>query len=385
MGLLSSRRPRLWSASWRSDEAPAIWGRAHDSESVPRSANSARDHGLDGLRGVAIVLVLVGHTNLAFPSAAAVGVTLFFVLSGYLITRILLERPPLRTFYWRRLARLAPALVSVVVVVAVVSALRHDTDTLVGALASLTYVSNWLPSLGIDLGAMGHTWSLSVEEQFYVFWPLVLLALPVARLRPVLVGLIVTIMVIRVVSGQDNPIEFRTTMRADALLLGGLLAMVTWRPSGALAFAAAAAIETLAVTPFGVGGFGLAAVASVVLVAWVRGKSSPSWLSGLGRISYGVYLWHLPLYLWFGPVVGIPLTLLVAAVSFRWFEEPVRRRLTGDRQKDDARILDAVRLPWSGLRRQWGTRPSRPTGTGWGVAYRPSPGPLGGKPSGPLQ
>ena len=263
-GLQSSRRPRLWPASWRRVATPwmtgrvtrpAFWGRADDSETVPaRYANSARDHGLDGLRGIAIVLVLVGHTNLAFPFAATVGVTLFFVLSGYLITRILLERPPLRTFYWRRLARLAPALVSVVVVVAVVSALRGDANTLVGALVSLTYVSNWLPSMGVDLGSMGHTWSLAVEEQFYVFWPLALFAIP--RIRPVLVGLIVTIMVIRVVSGQHDPTEFRTTLRADALLLGCLLAMVTWRPSGALAFAAAAVVETLAVTRFEARGLG---------------------------------------------------------------------------------------------------------------------------------
>jgi peptidoglycan/LPS O-acetylase OafA/YrhL len=287
------------------------------------------------------MLVLVGHSQIVFYSAASVGVTLFFVLSGYLITRILLERPPLRTFYWRRLVRLVPALVSVVLVVAVVSALRGDAKTLVGALVSLTYVSNWLPSMGVALGSMGHTWSLAVEEQFYALWPLALFAIP--RVRPVLVGLVAMIIVIRVVSGLDNPVEFRTTMRADALLLGCLLAMVTWRPSGALAFAAAAVVEILAVTPVGVGGFGFAALASVVLVAWVRGKSSPRWLSGLGRISYGVYLWHLPLYLWFGAVVGAPLALLVAAVSFRWFEEPVRRRLTGDSHKDDARILDAVR------------------------------------------
>ena len=134
-------------------------------------------------------------------------------------------------------------------------------------------------------------------------------------------------------------------MRADALLLGCLLAMVTWRPSGALAAAAAGVVVILSVTFWGLDGFGLAALASVVLVAWVRGKSSPRWLSGLGRISYGAYLWHLPLYLWFGPAVGIPLALLVAAVSFRWFEEPVRRRLTGDRHKDDSRTLDDVRLP----------------------------------------
>ena len=136
---------------------PAFWRRAHDSETASRNADSGRDHGLDGLRGFAVALVLVGHAGLAFAStfAGSVGVTLFFVLSGYLITRILLERPPLRTFYRRRFARLAPALVSVVVVVAVVSALRHDADTLVGALTSLTYVSNWLPSMGVDLGADG--------------------------------------------------------------------------------------------------------------------------------------------------------------------------------------------------------------------------------------
>ena len=132
---------------------PTFWGRAHDSETVPaRSTTSARDHGLDGLRGVAIALVLVGHSKIAFQFAGPVGVTLFFVLSGYLITGILLKRPSLRTFYWRRFARLAPALVSVVVVVAVVSALRGDAKTLVGALASLTYVSNWLPSTGVDSG-----------------------------------------------------------------------------------------------------------------------------------------------------------------------------------------------------------------------------------------
>ena len=136
-------------------DATSFWGRANDSETVPaRYTHSARDHGLDGLRGIAIVLVLVGHTNFVFPFAATVGVTLFFVLSGYLITEAC-ERPPLRTFYSRRLARLAPALSSVVVVAAVVSALRGDANTLVGALVSLTYASNWLPSMGVDVGAMG--------------------------------------------------------------------------------------------------------------------------------------------------------------------------------------------------------------------------------------
>ena len=138
---------------------------------------------LDGLRGVAVLLVVVQHTmgQIRFE-LGSVGVGLFFALSGYLITSLLLDERAsagsvsLSRFYIRRAARLVPALLLVVVVCNALFVLANDYGPLRGSLAALTYTSNYAQVLQHDfvLG-YGPTWTLAVEEHFYILWPLALL------------------------------------------------------------------------------------------------------------------------------------------------------------------------------------------------------------------
>ena len=150
---------------------------------------------LDGMRGVAVLLVVAYHGERALaPRGGAIGVTMFFTLSGFLITTLLLlerertGRIGLGRFYWRRALRLLPALVALVVVTSAYAAVTGNQErTLDAALPVLLYVGNWMRTLrdSEGLGLLEHTWSLSVEEQFYLVWPLAVLgaAALVPRLR----------------------------------------------------------------------------------------------------------------------------------------------------------------------------------------------------------
>ena len=140
---------------------------------------------LDGLRALAVVLVMGSHFNLpGFSSGGFVGVTLFFVLSGYLITSVLVaERHAigsvsLRRFYLRRAARLLPALAVLLVVVGgSLVAMDAAGVAAAGVTSAALYVSNLAVAAGVNTGPLEHTWSLAIEEQFYLVWPAVLLAL----------------------------------------------------------------------------------------------------------------------------------------------------------------------------------------------------------------
>lgn len=141
--------------------------------------------GLDALRGVAVLAVMLGHVNVTgFDSGGWVGVNVFFVLSGFLVTALLLKEHgqsgsiDLIAFYRRRFLRLMPAFVLVVVVVSAVRIFVGDDHIRANAAASLLYYSNWYRIVsGDDMGPLAHTWSLAIEEQFYLVWPLVLLLL----------------------------------------------------------------------------------------------------------------------------------------------------------------------------------------------------------------
>lgn len=317
-----------------------------DRLAVNRADRPQRIHQLDGIRGAAVALVLLGHARVG--TAAPVGVTIFFVLSGYLITGLLVSeqqrtgRVDLRAFYRRRIARLAPALLVVVAVVGVISFIGGARDTTVGALASLTYAANWIMAGGQSLGAMDHTWSLSVEEQFYFVWPVLFLLLPWRR--SALVVLIVAVIGLRFASGIEFS-EWRTQMRADPLLMGCLLALIPWRASRPMA-AAGAAVLVIASAASSWNdpalGYTLTALASVALVAGFAHAPRIAPLEHLGRISYGVYLWHPPLYVALGPLLGIPASLLIAEASFRWLEEPLRRHLTATRPREAPADLSSL-------------------------------------------
>src|SRR5262249_53898603 len=146
---------------------------------------------LDGIRGVAVIAVLAGHSG--WLSGGFLGVDAFFALSGFLITRLLTDEDDatgsiaLSLFYARRWPRLLPALLVLVVVCTTILLTTVPTEfgplALQEASAVVFYIANWAWVFGLPLGIYGHTWSLGIEEQFYLLWPLGLLALLRAGIR----------------------------------------------------------------------------------------------------------------------------------------------------------------------------------------------------------
>ncbi|MDF2693133.1 MAG: acyltransferase family protein [Labilithrix sp.] len=343
--------------------------------------------GLDGLRGAAVIGVLLFHSN-GLLRGGYLGVDLFFVLSGFLITSILIEehrrsgRIDLRAFWVRRFRRLMPALLSLMPAVAIYAkALAAPTERAslrVDALATLGYVANWRAifarrsywEMFAAPSPLEHTWSLAIEEQFYVVWPLVvagLLALGRGRVRALLVtslGLMLAscvAMSVLFVEGATMRVYLGTDTRGAAILLGAVLAATglarpetTSRSSRALDVAGLAALGVLGAAWWGLdgqsellyrGGFWLTEIAAAVLiVCCVRARdgvvarllaSGP--LRVMGLISYGVYLWHWPIYVVLTEervgtgglrllALRVAVTLLVATFSYRLLEQPIRER-----------------------------------------------------------
>jgi peptidoglycan/LPS O-acetylase OafA/YrhL len=359
-------------------------------EQVGRAADE-RVSALDGMRAVAVMVVVVFHAGLSWLPGGFLGVDVFFVLSGYLITTLLLEevdragRIDLWAFWARRARRLLPALIVLVVVVSAVSplVLPAAETALVrdDALSALAYMANWRMILrGTDYFAqtaapspLQHTWSLAIEEQFYLLWPLLLLLLGLTRIRRHGLIAVVATAVLGVVgsvavgwlltgSGRDlNRVYFGSDTRAVSILVGvglaGVLAtgrgnprsVVPHRGLGVVAAVATAVLlwlfshaedndaqlyhgELLLVA------LAVAAVlAHAVLVPQsltARMLSLPP-LPALGCISYGVYLWHWPLLGWLTSertgLHGASLLLLrclatvaAATVSYLLVERPIR-------------------------------------------------------------
>jgi peptidoglycan/LPS O-acetylase OafA/YrhL len=304
---------------------------------------------LDGIRGLAILLVIAQHINLPSTTLAGmVGVNLFFALSGYLITGILLAeiratgRVNIRRFYERRIRRLVPALVAVVVATGVLMAMQGKlVDYLGPAGVTLFYVSDIAKAAGYDLGYVGHTWSLAMEEQFYLLWPAVLLFLPRRFLVPaVLAGIAGAIALQVVIVGwQDNVLaHFRPDVRADAILWGCLIALAPVRIPRWAAIAAAVGLLALSLTFVWPYAIALSSVLSAVLVAGAASVAGPlSWrpLVRVGEISYGLYLWHaIPVGIFMertlagdvpAMVAAVVITFGLAFLSERWIERPFRR------------------------------------------------------------
>lgn len=339
--------------------------------------------GLDGVRGVAVVLVVAFHYGKLWRTgtggllpAGYIGVDVFFVLSGFLITSLLMnERAAngevsFKRFYIRRALRLLPALFALLCAHMVYSQVKHVRmgEELKQVASVFAYVSNfaqtyWLPKM-ITSG-LSFTWSLAIEEQFYLVWPVVLLfgVLKFAKSRTsilvVVFGLAALSALIRIYLwkfGSGYPAAYmRPDARADGLLIGAGCAFLwrwRWVPKQYLNEVALVAFVGIIGTAFVIpaqstamfwGGFTVVSAAAAVVIlatvedAWVlQGLMEKPWLRGLGKVSYGLYLWHaLSLRIAFslleghGPLIvgGVGLVITAATTTTSWYlvEQPFLR------------------------------------------------------------
>jgi peptidoglycan/LPS O-acetylase OafA/YrhL len=345
--------------------------------------------GLDGLRGLAVAGVLAFHAGFERMVGGYLGVSTFFTLSGFLITSLLLQESArsggvdLRRFWTRRFRRLLPAsLVTLAAVVLVFGPLFATADqraTMRGdVLAALFEVANWhdivsgssYAQLFAAPSPTLHFWSLSIEEQFYLLFPLALLGLwRLSGGRRGALGLALGVLALAsflepIVFGlSPDRVYFGTDTRASELLLGGVLAVALsseavrrrlalryrWRTAAVVAGTVALAVQLWwwwgldqSASWLYQGGFTLYAVLSCAVITaaalpsgplrWVLSRGGLQWL---GLRSYGIYLIHWPVFLavrqgwpdlgrWPATVIGIGVTLGLAELSYRHVERPVR-------------------------------------------------------------
>lgn len=325
---------------------------------------------LDGIRGIAILGVLGTHS--AFLRGGWHGVDIFFVLSGFLITSILISEfeatgsISVGHFYYRRALRLFPALLVYVAACALWAIKTPDVFTvppLKAITSALLYFSNWLlafvyPPDRASLGPLTHFWSLSIEEQFYFTWPLILLAALKMRIRwrviaAVAVTLAIASLLVRFHFRHENASIYRiymgTDTRADGLLIGCACALIKdkVRIPHRLAFAACGVIAFFIFTnPFAstywcwASIFAVSACTGAVLLsvnsapdAGLHSLLSSKALVYFGQRSYSLYLWHfafthyLPAQLGFLPgpaaiAVTLALSMCAAELSYRFIEQP---------------------------------------------------------------
>jgi peptidoglycan/LPS O-acetylase OafA/YrhL len=334
---------------------------------------------LDGLRAVAVFSVIVYHVNEPWLPGGFLGVDLFFVLSGFLITSLLLvehegtNRINLSRFWSRRARRLLPAILILLIVVAIV---EHQVvaEATVRAgrrgelLATLFYAANWFfiatgRSYFADYGGASpvrHTWSLAIEEQFYLLFPLIMsFGLRLKRrwlLAAVLATLGVSGWLMAALFTPSNPSRsyFGTDARIHQLLAGAVLAIllasryqpaiVAWTrrmvfPASLALVAAFLLMRDDGSFYYHGGAVGIGLVTAVLIAglehpAGLRDVLSIRPMVAVGKISYGMYLWHFPLIVWllrfsaFSPgvllAVTLVLTLIAATVSYTLVERPIR-------------------------------------------------------------
>jgi peptidoglycan/LPS O-acetylase OafA/YrhL len=288
---------------------------------------------LDGLRAIAVGLVILTHANWPWVNNGGdAGVTAFFVLSGYLITNLLVEQRARRGridivgFYRRRIIRLAPALLGLMAFTLVFGiAIGWASNWQVGLLSCLVYVSNWVQVGGVNIDPLGHTWSLAIEEQFYLLWPALLIVLRGRVLNVAIAGIVAATLIRLVATG---PLEyFSTVTRADAILLGCVVALT--RPRWPAAIAALGLVALVAVALLNPDHEIAIPAAMIATAAVIAGRLEPlGRLAPIGLRAYSLYLWNWPMTLLFGSIGAIAplLTILVGEVSFRLLEAPVLRR-----------------------------------------------------------
>ena len=352
--------------------------------------------GLDGIRAIAVIMVLAYHLKLALFKSGFLGVTVFFVLSGYLITGILISEVEeegtidLKNFWLRRIRRLVPAVMSMAVVIIFVSAVVNRVIFTKGCkdfLASVLGFNNWwqifnkvsyFEAAGVP-SPFTHCWSLAIETQFYLIYPLILLGIyKLVKSRgegranrgllfagvTLLLALISVILMIVLFDPQQDAsrVYYGTDTRAFSLLFGALLAilweyrMVPRRLSasvnmvlGSVSFAVLL-VMTIAINGSSNfwyrGGQFVGTILTVLVIYTVSGRKT--WLSRflsnpvlkwIGDRSYSIYLWHYPIILliskgikasWWITLIEIVLSVVLAELSYRFIETPIRHGIIGE-------------------------------------------------------
>lgn len=333
---------------------------------------------LDSMRGLAVSMVFFFHAGTPAFSGGFIGVDIFFVLSGFLITILLMQEQDrdgkitLRKFYLRRALRLVPALVFMVTVYLLfcIGHFNSPADWLYqfeDALMALSYIANWTRAFDLNRPlVLGHTWSLAIEEQYYICWPLILAML--RRVTPSLRSGAIFLLLLaswitrlgllancaswdRIYNGLDS--------RADMLLAGSLLASL-WHSgalnflerhpkiTGAMAIVGMSALAALNFTanwqtpPLYIWQYEIVALSTVLVIydissrpsGWISTLLNKSGLVWLGRVSYGFYLWHYPI-LWavrqyridnrVQIMLALILTLCFTVLSNKFIELPFLR------------------------------------------------------------
>ena len=352
--------------------------------------------GLDGIRAIAVIMVLAYHLKLALFKSGFLGVTVFFVLSGYLITGILISEVEeegtidLKNFWLRRIRRLVPAVMSMAVVIIFVSAVVNRIIFTKGCkdfLASVLGFNNWwqifnkvsyFEATGVT-SPFTHCWSLAIETQFYLIYPLILLGIyKLVKSREegrakrgllfagvtLLLALISVILMIVLFDPQQDAsrVYYGTDTRAFSLLFGALLAilweyrMVPRRLSasvnmvlGSVSFVVLL-VMTIAINGSSNfwyrGGQFVGTILTVLVIYTVSGRKT--WLSRflsnpvlkwIGDRSYSIYLWHYPIILliskgikasWWITLIEIVLSVVLAELSYRFIETPIRHGIIGE-------------------------------------------------------
>jgi len=351
--------------------------------------------GLDGLRAIAVMAVVFYHADFSWARGGFLGVEVFFVISGYLITSLLLvewlknDSVDLKAFWVRRARRLLPAVFLMLGVVAVWSVVfLRDTLYRLGGdiLAASTYVTNWFFIVRNDSyfesfgrpPLLGHLWSLAVEEQFYVLWPLLFsigFALLGGRSKHATIRRFRSIVVVGAIASTvwmaylfvpfEDPsrVYYGTDTRAAGILIGIALA-TAWMPwhlrttisrryravFRSVGFAALAGLLLIMATlseysPWLYrGGFAVTSLLTAVVIAviahpaigfgWVLSNPVMTWI---GKRSYGIYLWHWPIFMITRPgfdvsssvtntfAIRLALTFVIAELSYRYVEMPIRK------------------------------------------------------------
>ena len=360
---------------------------------------------LDGLRAVSVIAVIAYHAGLDAVPGGFLGVEVFFVISGFLITTLLIEEKSstgtvsLRGFWLRRFRRLMPALFAMLAVTLLVVTFASTTSAPEfrrDVIAGIAYASNWWQIFGVDtpyfgtgsLPVLRHLWSLAVEEQWYLAWPLVFVACTGrSKFRRVPLGVValVTSVGIMVATGlafvpddeaRTNLLYLGTHTRSSGIILGAAFALL--RPvtstnsshrrflDGALTCAAAASLGAIGVLASILhvedaalyrGGLAATSIASVIVVAVVvRSRDglvaqllSIPWLVAIGKRSYGLYLWHWPTFVVVDArssdarlLLALAVTVVINELTYRAIEVPVRNGVIG-KWFTERRSLSGVR------------------------------------------